>query len=458
MVQIVRDIGPGEKLGTGLSAALSALAQSKFNQVQQQHESQRQQAARQSGLQALFGPEQAKALSSLDESLLKPIVQEKARGQRQQLVTGEGIKTIAPLLSDEKANKVATLSPGLQQIWYRNYLENPQQAIQSLDNLKEPIRSEGELSGKEFNEQELKELADLNKGPSEQEVIGPKPETALPVEKKLSPKEEVQHIRNLINKEKPKSLSDYMKQGLSRKEAFEHIKADIKEEKTEQKEGQKYQEDLQKAKTAATENNKRLDRMQTLINKYQTPNPFIYKLIEDMKEAKLHTKIPLLDSFLDYMINLPLSTVGTGLSYLQKSVYAPGTEEFEKLIQDFTRNAKDVFGARVTNMEFDQFLKSIPSLLQTDNGKKAVIRNMRNFNNAALVKAESLEKILKANKGKRPANLALLIDQVAKPELDKLAEEFVKGINRDAKFTNFTEKELGDYVLAQKMSPGLFSK
>lgn len=446
MVQIIRDSGPGEKFGTGLSAALNALAQSKFQQVQQQHDTQRQQAARQSGLAALFGPEQAKALSSLDESLLKPIIQEKARGQRQQLVTGEGIKTIAPLLDDEKAAKVATLSPGLQQIWYRNYLENPQQAIQSLDNIKEPVRSEKEL-------QELPAISENLE--AIRNKIEPENKPAIsPFDNKLSPKEEVKEIRNLINKQQPKNITDYMKEGLGRKEAFEQTKADRKENAVAEKESLKTYQELEKAKTAAKKNNERLDRMRKLIEKGNLPVALFYKTIKDASDANFKSHIPLIGPFADLIINGVIRNMGSVAEYAQKGFFAPDTEEFEKLTQDFTRDAKEVYGARVTNMELDQFMKMIPSLLQTNRGKEAVIRNMRNFNKAVLARANAMERIIKANGGKRPPNLEILIDEVAKTELDKLADEYVKGIDENSRrsesiYSQFNVPE--DYNFAESL-------
>jgi hypothetical protein len=84
MVQIVRDRGLGEKLGTGLGEGLRYLAENRLGriqnredllaaQAQQQALRQQQQQQRQSGLQALFG-NQAQALSSLDTELLKSLI------------------------------------------------------------------------------------------------------------------------------------------------------------------------------------------------------------------------------------------------------------------------------------------------------------------------------------------------------------------------------------------------
>src|SRR5690606_23151303 len=54
----------------------------------------------------------------------------------------------------------------------------------------------------------------------------------------------------------------------------------------------------------------------------------------------------------------------------------PESEEFQKLRQTQLRDAKQYFGGRVSNFEMDQFLKSIPSLNQSPEGRKRVIANM----------------------------------------------------------------------------------
>src|SRR5579859_5047227 len=55
----------------------------------------------------------------------------------------------------------------------------------------------------------------------------------------------------------------------------------------------------------------------------------------------------------------------------------PESEEFQKLAAGFLRDAKSVFGARVSNYEIEQFLKTIPSLSQSPEGRKRVIANLK---------------------------------------------------------------------------------
>ncbi len=96
------------------------------------------------------------------------------------------------------------------------------------------------------------------------------------------------------------------------------------------------------------------------------------------------------------------------------------TQELEKLTVSFLSNLKNVFGARPTNFDVQQYLNAVPSLVQSPQGRARVIKNLRVFNQAAELRAKALREILKANKNRVPANLDLLIEEKVGPELDRL--------------------------------------
>lgn len=105
----------------------------------------------------------------------------------------------------------------------------------------------------------------------------------------------------------------------------------------------------------------------------------------------------------------------------------PDSQEFRKLEVDFLRDAKNIFGARVTNYEASQFLKTIPSLSQSKEGRERVIRNLKLINEGKLVRADALKEILKENKGTPPLDLAEQIEERVSPKIDKLLNEFRRG-------------------------------
>ena len=124
----------------------------------------------------------------------------------------------------------------------------------------------------------------------------------------------------------------------------------------------------------------------------------------------------------------PLAKGAGGLGLALQRRGSPDVEEFEKLSTDFIREAKEIFGARVTDRDLAAFMQIIPTLMQTDAGKNRVIENMRAFNKANHLRYNAMKQIIETNSGKRPANLELLVDEYTQPQLDKLAEQFRQGV------------------------------
>lgn len=59
---------------------------------------------------------------------------------------------------------------------------------------------------------------------------------------------------------------------------------------------------------------------------------------------------------------------------------SPETQRFVKTLNDFVTKAKDSFGARVTNFDLQSFMKRLPSLLNTQEGRRQIIDQLRIIN------------------------------------------------------------------------------
>lgn len=106
-----------------------------------------------------------------------------------------------------------------------------------------------------------------------------------------------------------------------------------------------------------------------------------------------------------------------------------GSEEYSKIQQSFLRDAKQYFGGRVSNYEVEQFLKTIPSLSQSPEGRKRVMSNLRRFARLKTAYYKSYRDIIgkPENKGIRPLNLE---DQV-EDEVDKLQKQLSNAFKKD---------------------------
>lgn len=173
------------------------------------------------------------------------------------------------------------------------------------------------------------------------------------------------------------------------------------------KETKGYFDDISKAYKAAREGNMRLDRMVELIRVGRLTWPHVASFLDTLERG-----LPLWESH-----------IGIDLHSLESD----DAQEFRKLSTDFVKNAKDIFGARVTNQDLTTFLKTIPTLSQTDGGKLRVIRNMRLFNDTALLKKKAMDEIINENGGERPRNIEALVDERIADQLDVLAKQFSEG-------------------------------
>lgn len=211
----------------------------------------------------------------------------------------------------------------------------------------------------------------------------------------------VPNLRGLTQQQ----TSELARLGLQKqKAATQESQFATKEARIEQhhidKETKPYYDEISKAFKAAKNTNPVLARMQTLLNNGNLPDPVFYGLA---------------------------NKVGGAFGLNVGALRSADAQEFEKLTNEFLKNAKDIFGSRLTNYDVQTFLKGIPSLSQSDQGKQRIINNLETINEGALLKQQALRSIIAENGGKRPANLSELVEERVEPQLDQLAEMFAQG-------------------------------
>ena len=110
----------------------------------------------------------------------------------------------------------------------------------------------------------------------------------------------------------------------------------------------------------------------------------------------------------------------------------PATEEYRKLEADFVRDVSKVFpGGKITNYEIQSYMKTIPGLMNSPEGRKEIIRNRKLINEAKKVRYEEYRKILKENDGKKPRNLGILLEERTREKVDDIEKRFAEGIEKN---------------------------
>lgn len=73
----------------------------------------------------------------------------------------------------------------------------------------------------------------------------------------------------------------------------------------------------------------------------------------------------------------------------------PDAQEYVKVINDFQRQAKDVFGARVTNFELERFMATLPGLLNSKQGRRQIIDYMKRVHKIEKAYHQAREDVLR---------------------------------------------------------------
>ena len=170
-------------------------------------------------------------------------------------------------------------------------------------------------------------------------------------------------------------------------------------EKLEAKRVAELATEVEKNYTTARNEDIRLDRMEALSNKGEVSTPAMMKALD---------------------------TIGLPIGILSN----PDTEEYRKLETDFIRDARDIFpGGRITNYEIQSYLKTIPTLMNSKEGREAIIRNRKLLNEAKKVRYEEYKNILKETGGKKPANMGILLEERTADKIIDIEDRFRDGID-----------------------------
>jgi hypothetical protein len=371
MAQIINE-GPGlgallgSSLGTGLGAGFNQLAQNKLNQLLN-----RQQATQSAkGLAALGIPmEQAHQIALLPQELQSVILKNYLQGAE-----SAGLdQALAGVLGTGAEEVQAEEQQGLQQL-----LQQPAQQRRVLPSSNPLLDAIEEYQARQAPQQ-----------PTQKE---PTP-TQLGKEKKAPTLQDVLLRPRLSPEHKLKVAA------LQQQRQMHQEKLSAKQQESVDKETKPVYDEIAKKAKAAKENSIRLDKLEKLVDEEQISSPIFSRIVE------LTSNRPVIGSLFRFFEN-------------------PADEEFKKLSADFVKNAKEYFGSRLTDADLKVFMQTVPSLTQTKEGKKRVIKNLKSFGEIDLLKKKAADQIISQNGGIRPRNFDALVEERIAPQVDAIAKQF----------------------------------
>jgi len=107
----------------------------------------------------------------------------------------------------------------------------------------------------------------------------------------------------------------------------------------------------------------------------------------------------------------------------------PSSELYNKLSQDLLKGLPETYGSRILKVEVDNFLKTIPTLLNSPDGRRMIASNMLKLGEMKEVYYNSMREkqreYLDSDKPLPRDFQQVIFDQV-KPQIDRINNEFIK--------------------------------
>lgn len=146
-------------------------------------------------------------------------------------------------------------------------------------------------------------------------------------------------------------------------------------------------------------NDKILDRQLELVKKGNLPNPILSSAIAKLNDGLFGIKLDL------------------------NGILGEDAEEFNKLSAQMVNNLRAA-GGRVTDVAMQNFLRSIPTLSQSDEGKERIISNYKIFNDIKKANYHAVRELIQQNGGNIPENLLLQSTDLAEQKVNQMSDRF----------------------------------
>ena len=106
----------------------------------------------------------------------------------------------------------------------------------------------------------------------------------------------------------------------------------------------------------------------------------------------------------------------------------PSSELYNKLSQDLLKGLPETYGSRILKVEVDNFLKTIPQLVNSADGRRMIASNMLKLGEMKEVYYKAMRGMQQEalEKGKFPRDFQQTVFDQVKPQIDRINNEFVK--------------------------------
>ncbi len=123
----------------------------------------------------------------------------------------------------------------------------------------------------------------------------------------------------------------------------------------------------------------------------------------------------------------------------------PLAEGYDKNVNEYIKDVSNYFPGQIRVAEIEPYMKTIPTLMNSDEGKKLIIQNQKLINEQKINAYNAYKEILRENGGKKPPNLDIEILERTQQARDEISEKLKENFLNAVEMTQFPTK---------KVSPG----
>jgi hypothetical protein len=106
----------------------------------------------------------------------------------------------------------------------------------------------------------------------------------------------------------------------------------------------------------------------------------------------------------------------------------PDSETYEKLSQTLTRGVSQAYRGKILQSEFESFAKQIPTLMNSKDGRKRIVKVMRMLDKPSELRFKTYRDIVRKNNGRVPFDIQDQVIEKTEPLIEKESEKFKQSL------------------------------
>lgn len=121
------------------------------------------------------------------------------------------------------------------------------------------------------------------------------------------------------------------------------------------------------------------------------------------------------------------------------------TQKYIKTVNEFLNKAKDTFGSRVTNFELDRFLQRLPTLANSEEGRRDILSQMKYFNTIQVLYEQELQNVIDEHGGVRKIDFDRA-ERIAKERINPKVQQYKKEFKEaDTRLEQTYQQKIEEY-------------